>query len=236
MGVEAKHSERQLSEEYSWLALALAGVAGSVDGIGYLLLYHVFTSHMSGNTVAMTMHVAGGNWPEAWRRFQPIVAFFCGIVAGLALTDALVRLKVARMFGVVAGSELVLLVIFFALARPPQQWMVVLPAAAMGVQNAMLRRVGHHRVRTTFITGMLTNTAQGLVDSVVSVFSRNGKTREHFADFIFYGGIWFCFAGGGIVGAFIDQRYGPVALLLPIAGLGTLIALDMVRPFAADGM
>lgn len=89
----------------------------------------------------------------------------------------------------------------------------------MGVQNAMLRRVGHHSVRTTFITGMLTNTAQALVE-------------RKFADFAFYGGIWLCFAIGGIVAAFIELRYGTIALLLPLSGLAVLIVRDLFDPVA----
>ncbi len=225
-----KQSERQLSNQYSWIALALAAIAGAVDGIGYLLLYHVFTSHMSGNTVAMMLYVADGNWHEAWRHIEPIVIFFFGIIGGIALTDVLVALRIARMFAIVAGLEFVLLALFYAFAHPPQQWMVVWPAAAMGVQNAMLRRVGHHRVRTTFITGMLTNTAQGLVEGVRALVSRSSEAHAKLADVAFYGGIWLCFACGGILAAFIALAHGSAALLLPLSGLALLIGYDLISP------
>lgn len=224
------YSDGQLSDAYSWIALALAAVAGAVDGTGYLLLYHIFTSHMSGNTVAMTLYVAGGNWHEAWRHIEPIVVFFFGIIIGIALTDILAALRVTRTFAVIAGLEMVLLVMFLLLAHPPQQWMVVWPACAMGVQNAMLRRAGNHRVRTTFITGMLTNAAQGLVDAVAAAVMRTGEARQKAMDFAFYGAIWSCFACGGILGAFIALRYGTPALLLPLSGLAALIICDLAGP------
>lgn len=214
----------------TWLALALAAIAGAVDGIGYLLLYHVFTSHMSGNTVAMMIYVANGNWREAWRHVEPIVIFFAGIVAGITITDMLVNLRVARIFAILTGLEFVLLVVFFALAHPPRQWMVVWPASAMGVQNAMLRRIGHHRVRTTFVTGMLVNTALGLVETVQALTARTNDARKKFADFLLYGGIWLCFACGGIVAAFVALRYGTIALLLPLSGLAALIVYDLISP------
>jgi uncharacterized membrane protein YoaK (UPF0700 family) len=227
-----ERSERQLSRERSWIAPALAAIAGCVDAIGYMLLYHIFTSHMSGNTVAMTMPLATGNWPDFWRHFQPIVAFFAGIIVGLSLTDAFKHVKVDRIFAGVAGCELVLLVAFVALAHPAHQWMVFLPATAMGIQNAMLRRVGHHKVRTTFVTGMLTNTAQGLVDATVSCLTRDGKAKERFADFMFYGAIWSCFATGGVIGALLEHRFESFALILPIAGLTTLIIFDIIAPLS----
>ncbi len=189
---------------------------------------------MSGNTVALMLHVASRDWREAWRHFEPIVLFFFGILAGIALTDVLTAKRVARMFSIVAGLEFVLLAIFFALANPVHQWMVVWPASAMGVQNAMLRRVGHHRVRTTFVTGMLTNTAQGLVETVQALAARTGEASEKFADFAFYGSIWLCFAVGGILAAFIALGHGRDALLLPLAGLAALIAYDIVSPFTAE--
>lgn len=212
------------------MALALAAIAGAVDGIGYLLLYRIFTSHMSGNTVAMMLHVARGDWHQTWRHLEPIIVFFIGICIGIALTDLLITLRVARMFAVVAGFELLLLIIFLLLAHPAHQWMVVWPACAMGVQNAMLRRVGQHKVRTTFVTGMLTNTAQGLVEAIHALAARSGKAREKFGDFAFYGGIWLCFASGGIFAAFLALSHGSTALLLPICGLAILVAYDLVSP------
>ncbi|HVA33334.1 MAG TPA: YoaK family protein, partial [Candidatus Baltobacteraceae bacterium] len=77
----AASEQRLLPPHRWWVALTLAAIAGGVDGIGYLLLAHIFTSHMSGNTVAMTMYVASRKWSEAWRHIAPIVIFFLGIVA-----------------------------------------------------------------------------------------------------------------------------------------------------------
>jgi uncharacterized membrane protein YoaK (UPF0700 family) len=230
---EVQHSERQLSQRFSWTALTLAIVAGSTDGIGYLLLTHIFTSHMSGNTVAQTLYVASGQWREAWRHFEPIVVFFFGIVIGLIASDALTSAKIARMFAVVASMEAALLLAFVFLAHPAQQWMVVFPAGAMGIQNAMLRRVGHHRVRTTFVTGMLTNAAQGLVEAVGARLTRAEDAREKLSDFYFYGAIWLLFALGGIAGAFIELTFGSSALWLPVAALLVLIGCDLIAPFAA---
>lgn len=156
--------------------------------------------------------------------------FFIGIVIGFAVTDILAARRISRMFAVVAGIELVLLVIFLLVARKPEQWMVIWPACAMGIQNAILRRAGHHKVRTTFITGMLTNTAQGLVDGLRALLTKTGNAREKFSDFAFYGSIWLCFACGGIVAAFLALKYGNEALLLPIGALAILVAYDIARP------
>lgn len=229
---DREQSQRRLNETYTWIAFALAAIAGAVDGIGYIILAHIFTSHMSGNTVALMLHVASGNWREAWRHFEPIVAFFLGVLLGLGTTDALLQTKLRRMFAAIASTEVALLIAFFLVAHPAEQWMVVLPAGAMGIQNAMLRRVGHRSIRTTYMTGMLTNCAQGLVEAVVAKINRDDGASEKFKDFLLYGGIWLAFAGGGIFGALIQLWHGSVSLFLPIGGLAALVLYDVFDPVA----
>jgi uncharacterized membrane protein YoaK (UPF0700 family) len=214
-----------------WVALGLAFAAGSVDGIGYLLLAHVFTSHMSGNTVEFAMHIGSGNWHEAWRHFEPIVAFVLGVGTGIALTDLVVAWRASSAFALLAACEVLLLIAFAAIAHPVREWMVAFPAGAMGMQNALLRRVGEHRVRTTYITGMLTNTAQGFVEFVICAFKRDRETRKKLSDVVLYGGIWCCFAAGGISGVFLELRYGTFSLLLPVCALAAMALSDALSPF-----
>ncbi len=208
-----------IGSRYPWAAFALSFIAGGVDAIGYLVLFGIFTSHMSGNTVGMTVDVAQGHWAQAWRHFEPVAVFFAGVVAGIGLADLLQGRKVSRMFSIVAALEVALLVGFIFLTKGPAQLAVLLPAAAMGIQNALLRRAGAHNVRTTFITGMITNAAQGLVERNVRNFS-------------FYGGIWVCFAAGGVIGAWIELSHGAVSTLFPVGCLAILIACDLFTPLA----
>lgn len=217
-----------------WIALALAAIAGAVDCIGYLVLARVFTSHMSGNTVAVTVALATGQWHEAWRHFEPIVAFFGGALLGMAAADALLRLKVSRVFSIIAGLEVAFLVVFVVLAHPAQQWMTLWPAAAMGIQNALLRRAGDHSVRTTFITGMLATTAHHLVCALEALANRDAEFGKEFHDFLYYAGIPALFAAGGLCGALLDLRVGVVAVLLPASALALLAFSNIVRPVAAD--
>ncbi len=172
---------------------------------------------MSGNSVKLAVDIAGGNWKECLIYAAAIAAFVIGVIGGLLAIEAVAARHVKRTFGAVAAIELVLLLAFLALARSPTEWMLGLPAAAMGVQNALLRRVGHRGVRTTVITGMLAQFARSVV-----LKSRDGT--------LLYGLIWVSFVSGGAAGAFLDYRYGPVALLLPIVGLAALICFDLLRP------
>ncbi len=227
MASAADRDRVQPPEQPLWIAPALAAVAGSVDGIGYLLLYKLFTSHMSGNTVAVTVLAARGEWGEVCRHTVPIFAFFAGAAVGFTLVAAPVLRNSRRIFSSVAAVEALLLGAFLLVGRPVELWTAALPAAAMGLQNAMLRRVAQRGIRTTFITGMLTNAAQSLVGFLVSLLARNGRRRKHYADLLLYAALYAAFAAGGIAGAAIELARGSSALLLPIAGLLLLIVYDL---------
>lgn len=95
--------------------------------------------------------------------------------------------------------------------------LAALPIIAMGLQNPTLRRVGNRTVRTTYVTGMLTNMAeQGvaylfwLYDHMIGrtigriVKSLRVSARQRSLNrVILYGGIWGGYIIGAILGGYI---------------------------------
>ena len=86
-------------------------VGGFVDAVGYLVLFNLFTAHMSGNSVAMTVHAGEGNWAAALYRGFPIPLFLAGVVVGALLSEAPFRRGMrstfapARRLGSVSSSS-----------------------------------------------------------------------------------------------------------------------------------
>src|SRR5262249_1876901 len=98
------------------LSFPLAWVAGYVDAVGFLTLAGLFVAHMSGNTVRLGVFVGDGDWSLAAQRFVPIVVFTLGVIAGIALCEALSRRSIpvpARVLGIEAG----LLSVFILVGR-----------------------------------------------------------------------------------------------------------------------
>ncbi len=241
----------------AWLALQLALTGGAVDGIGFVVLYHVFTAHMSGNSIAAAAYAGRGEWPSALHRALPIPAFVLGVAAGAGLCEGLARRGVRSVFAAAAGLEAALLFAFLTLAawgRRPEgiprdpAWgfyaVVSLPALAMGVQSAAFRRVGPVRVRTTFITGMLTDSAEEAVACLywLADHARGPRPpraaellRRLFGTAVFrhallFAGIWGCYVLGAVVGVWAEARVGPAILAVPAAGLAAAALRDLVRP------
>jgi len=129
--------------------------------------------------------------------------------------------------------------------QPPWRFyaLVALPSLAMGIQNATLRRVGSATVRTTYISGMLTNFAEQSVqylfwlrDHWVDHRGRPGplfrlsRQQPSFFHLWLQGSIWLIFVVGAILGVWATLRWGLISLALPIACLGFISLCDSINP------
>lgn len=248
--------------EDAWLALMLAWIAGNVDAIGYLTLGRLFTAHMSGNTAAMGAESGAGQWAQVWQRVLPIPLFVVGVGVGYTLAEIAKRRQARSPFAPVFGLEALLLLAFLlwgglrlhgGVIKPTAGWeygaLVALPAVAMGVQNSTLHRVGNQNVRTTYISGMLTNFAEQSVELLLWLKDQlHGDTDHrsrvwgmlvqqkelHLASLFI--GIWCSFVIGAVMGATALQSWAMKALLLPLIGTLTVIGVDRVHPIAQQQM
>ena len=230
-------------------AFPLAWVAGYVDAVGFLTLAGLFVAHMSGNTVRLGVFVGGGDWSLAAQRFVPIVVFVLGVVAGVALIEALRRRSTpapARVLGVEAALLLVFMLAGRAVlgsdSAPAGSWDYYLLGSvavlAMALQNVALRRVAGVPIHTTFVTGMLTYVGEEFVHGWYARrdLRRTGAAPHHddaarvaFRRARFHGGVWISYLAGGVIGAFIALHWDLWSLTLPLGALVVLIAFDARR-------
>jgi uncharacterized membrane protein YoaK (UPF0700 family) len=140
------------------LAGYLAFVAGFVNSVGFILIGR-FTSHVTGVVGAFGIQLSGGDLPSALTTLLLVVNFFAGaFVASLLLetsrfgrtsaaygTALLVEAAVLAAFVGSAGAS------YLSDARP------VLLAFAMGMQNSLVTRLSGAVVRTTHLTGVITD-------------------------------------------------------------------------------
>lgn len=206
--------------------LLLAGIGGAVDATGFLLLFGLFTAHMSGNTTRLAVDLGTGVLgPDALARIAALVAFTAGLVVGVivaaiaagrggrALTAEILVLAAVMVVGDLArdggglGHRSALFVV-----------LVGLLALAMGVQNGFLRRVAGTGVHTTFISGMLTSMAEDLVAATRDRTDAEARRRLRL-----HGGITVAYFAGGTAGAALALEWGFWALLLPIATLAVVL-------------
>lgn len=220
----------------------LGVVAGFGDAVGFLILFGVFTAHMSGNTTHFGVSVAEGEWTDALVRFFPIVMFVVAIGIGTAVVETVRRRGAEReRLAPLLVTEVALLVAFMAIThwaldndrlRPASGTFFILAAlltTSMGLQTAVLRRVGGLTVHTTFISGMLTQVAVGTVTWLFDRRDGNdtpGDPDGAVAHTWLALGVWSCFAVGAICGALAYRAVGEWALVVPAAVLTVLAYLS----------
>lgn len=141
------------------LAAILAFTAGEVDVSGYLGLRQ-FTSHMSGTTASLAAALAA-NTPEVLTKTGVVLlSFLCGAVACALLVNFSRRREREGQFALPLLLEAILLLIAAALGN--MRHTAVLPtlgilAFAMGLQNAIITKISDAEIRTTHVTGMVTD-------------------------------------------------------------------------------
>ncbi|MDG5803903.1 YoaK family protein [Streptomyces ossamyceticus] len=149
------------------LLLALTVVTGVVDAVSYLALGHVFVANMTGNVVFLGFALAGAEGLSALASVVAMTAFLAGALAGgrVAARFAAHRGRVSAI--AVAAQTVLAAAATLAAALcdgdrvggPLRYTLIVLLGLAMGLQNAVVRRLGVPDLTTTVLTLTLTGLA-----------------------------------------------------------------------------
>ena len=235
------------------LAGYLACIAGLVNSSGFILI-GAFTSHTTGNIGRLANDIAQGNAVSAVSAALLLITFFLGaFVASLVIEAnrwhrlpytyaALLFVEAALLGGFLASSRM------FAGIRAWDVSAGVL-CAAMGLQNSLITRLSGATVRTTHLTGVVTDLGIEAArwfrywrSAVVHGLGLAGDTlspppgRPSLAKPALLSTIVGMFVIGSVAGAMLSLHVGRLSMLLPmtICVLGAGYALyngkTMVAP------
>jgi uncharacterized membrane protein YoaK (UPF0700 family) len=217
-------------------AVLLTWIAGVVDAIGYLLLAHIYTANMSGNSVALGIALGQANWSAAAFRFWPVLIYVAGLLTGRLFLEIGARLGIKRIASAAFLVEAVLLAVA---TRGIQSYIAIaLLAFAMGVQNAALTHFSSISLHTGFVTGTLVKLAENLMKFVTWIWDggtlREATRQRSLRLSLFLAITWIGYIFGAVAGASSVNFMRANALVLAIAGLVLLMVVDVRRPLAAQ--
>lgn len=204
----------------SWVyvgGLVLTLAAGAINAVGFLSEHHQALSHMTGSVTVLGMELAHANYSLAWHALAILTAFFAGcLVSGAIISQS--NLRLGRRYGVALSLESLTLFVAVYFLRRGAHTGDYLAAMACGLQNAMVSSYSGSTMRTTHMTGMITD-----LGIACGHFLRGTIVDWH--KFRLYGVLFLGFFAGGLVGAFGYGRFGYDTLLFPaalsgIAGVG----------------
>lgn len=146
-----------------FVAGLLAFIAGSVNVVGFLST-EWFTSHLSGAVTAASAAIHARHSELAIGYGALVLSFVCGSACAATLVAWSHARQLRNEFGLALLLEACLLLALGVCAeRAVQIQFLFLPAMIfamsflMGMQNALISKLAHASVRTTHVTGMLTD-------------------------------------------------------------------------------
>ena len=196
-------------------AIALSGLAGFVDAVGFLSAGGYFVSFMSGNTTRLGVAV-GTNPTTAVLPALLLTGFLAGVTIG-----ALVALRAGRLRKPAVLALVTTLLLAGAAARAAgfERGMIAALVLAMGAINNTFQRGGEVTVGLTYMTGALVRLGQGLALWLV------GKAEPGWS---VLGALWAGLLGGAVLGAFLQGR-APFWCLWAATGWAAIMTLLAFR-------
>jgi uncharacterized membrane protein YoaK (UPF0700 family) len=148
------------------LLVALTFVTGLVDAFSYLVLGHVFVANMTGNVVFLGFALAGASGFSIGASSAAIASFVAGALVGGRIGYRF-RTNRGHMLGSAAAMQSILVGVAIALAATDsahfsggvRYGLIVVLASAMGIQNAVARRLAVPELTTTVLTMTMTGLA-----------------------------------------------------------------------------
>lgn len=233
------------------LGALLAFNAGAVNAGGFLVV-GLYTSHMTGFASMLADQLVLGNMTLALGALGTLLAFVSGAAVTALLVNWARQRRLRSEYALPLMLEALLLLVFGLMgATMGHQTPFAVPltvlvlAFTMGLQNALVTKISASQIRTTHMTGVITdlgielgkllywNRHPELQDGVAG--KQPSAVRANRFKLRLYGTLLVSFFTGGIVGAAGFKHVGfiwvlPLAALLLIVSLPPLVA-DIRRPW-----
>jgi len=223
------------------LAWAMAFVAGAVNAGGYLAVSH-YTSHMTGVVSSMADEVAEGDLVTAGAALAMMLSFLGGAFVCTTLISFGQRRRMRSRYALTLVLEAALMLIFGFMGNRLQEEVkftlpltVMLLCFIMGLHNAVTSIISGAAVRTTHLTGTVTDIGIELSRlAYVNIHNHHGRerivaNRQKLTLLLL---ILASFLGGGVVGALGFKHIG-FKLTVPLAGFLCFLA---ARPIIVELM
>jgi uncharacterized membrane protein YoaK (UPF0700 family) len=143
-----------------WLPYELAFVGGYCDA-GSFVLTKTFTGQVTGNLVLAAIAVAAHDWRSLLAHFSAIGAFLLATVLSMLMMRRLQLWPSAHILASIMLIEAILIACASLMTSsegfPKREIFLVLMSLGFGLQNGSFTRAGGIGIRTTYITGVITN-------------------------------------------------------------------------------
>lgn len=222
------------------LGLLLAFNAGAVNAGGFLVV-HLYTSHMTGVAASLADHLVLGEMTLVLAAVGTLWAFMSGAGTTAIVVNWARQRHLRSTYALPLLIEAVLMLLFGLAGAVTLAWptpfsvplTVLLLAFLMGLQNAVVTKMSSAEIRTTHVTGIVTDL--GIEIGKALYWNRSGtpqasQVRANRVRLRLFASLLAMFTAGGVVGA-AGFKYVGFVWVVPLASI--LLALSL-PPLLAD--
>ena len=223
------------------LGFALAFVAGAINAGGFLAVQQ-YTSHMTGVVSSMADHLALGTFTSAIAGLGALLSFVAGAACSAILVNFARQRDMQSQFALPLMVEAILLLCFGLVGARLAivdglfvSLTVMLLAFIMGLQNAVISKLSNAEIRTTHVTGIVTDIGIELGKLVyrnADTFTGARRVRANRPRLRLLSSLLGYFFVGGVVGALGFSHLGysaTVPLALVLVALASVPVVDDLR-------
>jgi uncharacterized membrane protein YoaK (UPF0700 family) len=247
------YSFRQKSK----LAISLSWIGGYAN-VALFLTCASFVSHMTGNSTQFALGITQRNWAHVAQFGLMILCFWLGAVASAFMTESAKRRGVRSKYILPMAAEGMVLATLAALINYQTaiglrgdanlaHALALVAAFAMGLQNATITEISGAVIRTTHLTGVVTDFGlEGVrflnwyVDQTRGrrAWRRHRRTlrvsqRHPTAQrLMLLFSVFWSFIFGAAAGAWMHFNYVGLAMLPPVVFILWIILMDWRKPIA----
>ncbi len=203
----------------SRLAWSLAAIAGALNTAGFDAA-GVYSSNMTGNVSALATNLGLADLAVAGAYLTLVLSFIAGAAVSALLINAGRRRRLAGIYAFSILAEALLLIGLACIdlwltGSARGRCLAYGLSFLMGLQNAVVTRISNARVRTTHVTGMVTDI--GIELGNLLDLARQGAAGRAEAEFNgdklrLHGFTVLSFLGGAVCGLLAYRRFGPYFL------------------------
>lgn len=219
------------------LGASLAFIAGALNAGGFLAIGQ-YTSHMTGIVSAAADNLVEGNIVLMITAVFALFAFICGAASTAIMVNYAKRQGIIYFYSPTLIAEAILLLIFGLVGKKLQEhdllqlsMTAILLCYVMGLQNALITKISHAQIRTTHLTGLVTDIGIELGKLIYWNRSTNSppnsevQVNQH--KLMIYTVLLTCFFVGGILGA-VGFKYVGFISSVPLAFALLILAIAPV--------
>jgi uncharacterized membrane protein YoaK (UPF0700 family) len=193
-------------------AAVLAFSAGLINVIAFLGFAHQAATHVTGLFSHLSIALFHRDSEQIALTFFVILSFFSGaVLSGLLIRDA--HLQMGRRYGFALAVECALLLAATYGFQRSSVWGEYFASMAAGLQNALVSTYSGAIVRTTHLTGILTDLGVLIGHGLQGLPFEAKRIKLLFI-------IITAFLSGGIAGSFLFKHYDYLAMLAPAILIG----------------